>query len=186
MKMNGISIIGTLGNSSDDVTCSVLAAKSLGEAFTIAAFGEFELAADFLLSNNIDAMLVPGAYPSISKFIMNEQLVVKDVFTYVIPPLVLASKYMKLRSKYDILFNHSATNPLVKDICNTKWSKQQNVSSNTEACLEAVKSEYACCAITNAACAEKYGLLIHQVIRASINMPFVVFTRKKEGSNYES
>ena len=60
MKMNGM--VGTLGKDSNDVTCSVLAARSLDGDFTIAGFSEFELAAESLLNDNIDAMVVPGAY----------------------------------------------------------------------------------------------------------------------------
>ena len=178
MRMNGISTIGTLGKDTNDVTCSVLAAKSLGNIFTIAAFSKFEFAAESLINNNIDAMVVPGAYPNIASFIMNEHLSVMDVFTYKIPPLVFASKYMTCANEYDILYNHPATNPLLHDICNVKWNKQENVNSNTIACLQVLESKHTSCAITNAACAEKYGLTIHKVIRASINMPFVIFTKK--------
>ena len=185
MKMNGM--VGTLGKDSNDVTCSVLAARSLDGDFTIAGFSEFELAAESLLKDNIDAMVVPGAYPHISKFIMNEQFAVLDVFTYIIPPLVFASKYTVTKDKYEILYNHPATNPLLKDICNTKWCEQQNVSSNTVACLKVLESDHVSCAITNAMCAERYGLSIHQVIRAGIKMPFVIFKKKTNGGyNYEN
>lgn len=186
MIKDGISTIGTLGNDPNDVTCSILAAKSLTGEFTIAAFSEFEFAAKFLITDNIDAMIVPGAYPNISKFIMNEQLVVTDVFTYTIPPLVFASKNRVTKSEYDILYNHPATNPLLNDIGMAKWHEQKNVSSNTVACLRVLESEYACCAITNAACADKYGLFVHKIIRDGINMPFVIFTKKRRVLNHES
>lgn len=181
MTLNGVSVIGTLGNDSNDVTCSILAAKSLGNKFRISAFSEFELAAESLIANDIDAMLVPGAYPTISNFIMNEQFKVMDVFTYTIPPLVFASKCMEIKTEYDILYNHPATNTLIKDINSTSWNEQQNVSSNTVACQKVLESPNICCAITNAACANKYGLLIHQVIRPGINMPFVLFTKIRKG-----
>ena len=57
MNMNGM--IGTLGRDSNDVTCSILAAKSLNGEFTIAGFSEFELAAEALMAENINAMIVP-------------------------------------------------------------------------------------------------------------------------------
>ena len=186
MTPSNISTIGTLGNNPNDVTCSILAAKSLGNIFKIAAYNEFELAAESLIGENIDAMLVPGAYPNISKFIMNEQIAVMDVFTYIIPPLVFASKKAQPNPQYDILYNHPATNPLLGDICKAKWTKQENVSSNTVACLKVLDSKQICCAITNAACAEKYGLLIHQVIRDKINMPFVIFIKKHRSFLYNS
>ena len=177
MEMNGI--IGTLGNNRDDVTCSILATKSLAGEFTVEAFSEFEFAADALRMGTIDAMVVPGAYPNISKFIMNKQFRVVEVFTYVIPAIVFASKSVLTDNIYDVLYNHAATNSLLDDIDSAKWHKQKNVSSNTVACLEVLGSESTCCAITNAACANKYGLLIHQVIRASINMPFVIFEKNE-------
>lgn len=179
MTTNTTKIIGTLGRNQNDVTCSILAAKSLGSTFTIAAFNEFELAAKSLLSNDIDAMLVPSAYPNISKFIMNEHLAVTDVFIYVIPSLVFASRYTPPQREYDIMYNHMATNPLLDDIYGAKWKTQENVNSNTTACLKVLESNDAACAITNAVCAEKYGLIIHQIIRSGINMPFIVFKKKE-------
>jgi hypothetical protein len=178
MKLANTFKIGTLGKDAQDVTCSILATKSLGKAITIAAFGEFEFAAESLLDNKIDAMVVPGAYPKIGTFIMDERLVVKDVFTYVIPELVFASEHATCKERYDILYNHSATNPLLSDIRYAKWNAQENVSSNTVACLNVLGSEDDACAITNSACAEKYGLFVHQVIRKGINMPFVIFGRE--------
>lgn len=179
MKVESISNIGTLGNNSNDVTCSILAAKSLGVSFEVTAFSEFELAAESLVNNEIDAMLVPGAYPSISKFIMNRELTVIDTFMYIIPSLVFASNYKTMQTEYDILYNHPATNPLLSDIYGVAWDKQENVSSNTVACLKVLESKYASCAITNSVCAERYGLVVHQIIRKGINMPFIIFTKKE-------
>lgn len=170
--------IGTLGKDAEDVTCSILATKSLGNRISIVAFGEFEFAAKSLLDNNIDAMVVPGAYPKIGKFIMDERLIVKDVFTYVIPELVFASEYEICEEQYDILYNHPATDPLLSDIHYAKWNIQENVSSNTIACLSVLKSAKKACAVTNSACADKYGLYVHQIIRKGINMPFVIFSKK--------
>lgn len=179
MKLQETPIIGTLGNNPDDVTCSILAAKSLMGQYTVAAFKEFESAAASLAADDINAMLVPGAYPGISKFIMNKQFVVKDMFMYLIPPLVFVSGNAAIKDKYDILYNHKATNPLLDDIRDTEWTGQMNVSSNTEACLKVLKSEHNCCAITNAVCADKYGLFVHQMLRDRINMPFIIFIRKR-------
>lgn len=179
MRLKDTYKIGTLGKDSQDVTCSILATKSLGNTFKISAFGEFEFAAESLLDNKIDAMVVPGAYPKIGKFIMDERLVVKDVFTYVIPELVFASKYSMCKGQYDILYNHPATNPLLADIRYANWNTQENVSSNTVACLNVLNSEKSACAITNSACAKKYGLFMHQIIRNGINMPFVIFSKKE-------
>lgn len=179
MKLEDDFKIGTLGKDAQDVTCSILATKSLGSTFTIAAFGEFEFAAESLLNNNIDAMVVPGAYPKIGKFIMDERLVVKDVFTYVIPELVFVSKFAICKEQYVILYNHPATSPLLSDIHHTRWNTQENVSSNTVACINVLRSEKSACAVTNSACAEKYGLFVHQVLRKGINMPFVIFSKKE-------
>ena len=73
-----------------------------------------------------------------------------------------------------------ATNPLLNDINNVIWDKQENVSSNTVACLKVLESENTSCAITNAVCAQKYGLSVNKIIRKGINMPFVIFTNKGE------
>ena len=57
MKLANTFKIGTLGKDVQDVTCSILATKSLGSTFTITAFGEFEFAAESLLDNKIEAMV---------------------------------------------------------------------------------------------------------------------------------
>lgn len=180
MMINENLIIGTLGNNPDDVTCSILAVKSLEGSFSIVAFSKFEDAAESLMYKKIDAMVVPGAYPHISRFIMNGQFVVADVFTYIIPPLVFASKCEIFNCKYNVLYNHPATNPLIGEIYTVKWYKQENVDSNSIACLKVLESGENCCAITNASCAEKYGLIVHQIIRSAINMPFVIFKKLEE------
>jgi len=168
--------IGTLGNDADDPTCSVLAVKSLGN-YKIVPFSEFEYAEDALIKQIIDAMVVPGAYPHITNFIMSEFLSVLSAFTFVIPDLVLVSKERNQKDEYEALFNHSATNALVKEYIDATWSRQINVNSNSMACIRVLESTNDCCAITNSACAKKYGLYVHKVIRAGINMPFVIFAR---------
>ena len=182
MYIENISKIGTLGNDVNDVTCSILAVKSLGASFDIVPFQAFELAEKSLIAEEFDAMVVPGAYPQISKFIMNSLLIVFGVYTFIIPPLVLASKSCTLKNDYSTLYNHPATNPLSADV-NTKWNFQVNVASNTVACLEAIKDPYDCCVITNAACARRYGLYIHQTLREGINMPFIVFIKNRNQWN---
>ena len=46
--------------------------------------------------------------------------------------------------------------------------------------LKILESENTSCAITNAVCAQKYGLSVNKIIRKGINMPFVIFTNKGE------
>ena len=178
MTTNEISTLATLGNSDDDTTCSMLAAKSLHANISIKPYSEFELAIEALQAGHVDSVLVPVAYPHVGKFIMDDNLVVISTFMYNIPALVFASECKSQQEKYYTLFNHPATNPLMKDILYSKWETHSNVSSNTIACLKVLDEKYACCAITNAVCAQKYGLHIHQVLRNSISMPFVIFAKK--------
>jgi len=172
-----IRSVGTLGADAEDVTCSVLAVKSLDGSFDLVAFSEFELAAQALLDGKIDAMVVPGAYPGIAKFIMHEGLQVAWVYTFIIPSLVFVSKHPTMKNEYRTLYNHPATNALLGDV-HTRWNAHQNVSSNTVACLEVLANGSDSCAVTNAVCAQKYGLHIHKVLREGINMPFTVFTAR--------
>ena len=176
--------IGTLGNHVDDATCSIMAAKSINEPVIIVPFKEFELIVDPLINGCVDAMLVPGADPFITKFIMNDRLYVQNVFTYIIPSLVFASKHPESKSEYETLFNHPATNVLIGDL-DIKWLNQINVSSNSEACLNVLQNVDECSAITNSASAQQHGLYIHKVLRDSINMPFVIFVKNKGGIEHE-
>jgi prephenate dehydratase len=110
---------------------------------------------------------------------MNEHLFVNTQFMFIIPSLVLASKSETVMGDYDVIINHAATNDLLKEIRNTTWREHKNVNSNTQACIEASESDLTSCVITNSACAEKYGLHINKVLRAGINMPFVMFSKKE-------
>lgn len=147
--MMDFKTVGTLGNDLNDPTCSILATKSLNKSFTIRVFQTFERIVDSLLAKDVDAMIVPAAYPYISIFIMHHCLVVYDIFMYVIPPLVFGSKSPVVKIEYEKLFNHSATNSLTSDI-NAKWGEQINVNSNSEACLALQNND---CCLTNSACA---------------------------------
>lgn len=174
MKTNNY-VIATLGKNSEDVTCSILAAKSIGKHVIVNAFDRFETAAETMLVNDsLDAFLVPGAYPKVNSFIMDKRLEVVMTFIFPIPPLVFAA--MEEHKMYSIMYNHPATNALLNEVI-ADWGSHFNVDSNSDACLEVLKDPKTC-AITNAECAKKYGLKIIQILRQEIKMPFLLFQKK--------
>ena len=181
MEVGSIANIGTLGSHQNDVTCSMLAARSIAKTRNIMLhpYDRYEPAVDSVISGLLDAALVPAAYPGINKFIMDDRTEISDVILYRIPPLVFVSKYITAEARYHKLFNHPATNPLVDHITCSTWDAQENVTSNSVACERALDVSGVYCAITNKVCAEKYHLHIHEVIRKPINMPFILFTKAK-------
>ena len=174
------SKLGTLGKDKDDVTCSILAAKSMLSVEEIVAYEQFEIASEALITKEIDAMLVPCAYPMIGSFIMHRMLCVAGTYLYQIPPLVFASAQSDVARHYDVLYNHIATDHLLSET-GVDWSRHQHVSSNTYACTELLKSSGRSCAITNEVCASRYGLHINKVLREAIMMPFLIFVNIEMG-----
>lgn len=180
MIARDITKIGTLGNTINEPNCTTLAIKgNFGESAGLVSFSTFEQAAEALIDEEIDAMAVPYAYPNGYKLIMNKSLLVSDIFTFIIPSLVFGSKEPNAKAEYKILFNHAATDPLVNEI-NAEWGNQVHVNSNSAACLNVLENTDSCCAITNSACAQQYGLYSHQILRAAIKMPFVVFIKNRK------
>lgn len=107
-------IIGTLGKSAKDPTCSMLAAHELYKAVELRGFPTFEEAIKELKYKSINKVIVPAAYPNIRNFIMDDNLKVEKSFIYDIPDLVLVSK-VDLPS-YDVIFLHPATQSLLPKI----------------------------------------------------------------------
>jgi len=169
--------VGTLGNSPNDVTCSIEAAKNWNKAEEIVAFPKFEYAVDELKAGKIDSVIIPCAYPDIRVFIMDEQLAVTETYFFFLPSLVFVSRRLKADRHYDVLYNHPATNVLIKET-NVEFETNINVNSNTTACTEVLSAQSSCCAITNELCAKKYGLQIHKYLREKLRMPFLVFANK--------
>ena len=85
-------ILGTLGNNTDYLTCSMYVGNKRYINSIIRGYPTYEAALPDLKSKTISALLIPAAYPKINNFIMDEELLAQEVFIGPIPPLVLIKK----------------------------------------------------------------------------------------------
>ena len=84
--------VGTLGDSSGSLTCSMYIARRWNVNSEIIPYHSFEAAADALKRKELSCILVPAAYSNISEFIMDNKLIATEVFLESLPPLVCVSK----------------------------------------------------------------------------------------------
>jgi hypothetical protein len=166
--------LGTLGDTSGALTCSMDVAQRWKGADEIRGFRSFEDAATAVKEGRISAMLMPAAYPLGFNLIQDPRLVCDFVFKERIPPLVLAGKDPKCPAATETIFHHPATELLLNDTALT-YDRAVPVGSNPEAaCRAANTSAESAVAITNALCADFYGLYIYRTLRPGTMMPWIV------------
>lgn len=171
-------VLGTLGDNRGFLTCSMHVAKKWNKYETIIPYQRYECAAEHVKKGKIHCFLVPGAYPGINDFIMDAGLLAIDTFIEQIPSLVYVEK--KGRSEnigVDKLYLHPATDKLSREINTTFCSIDRiYVNSNIEACEFLIENNNSS-AITNELCANYFNLHIKKILRASIKMPWVCFSK---------
>ncbi|MCG6203700.1 hypothetical protein LPW26_03540 [Rhodopseudomonas sp. HC1] len=182
-----IGKVATLCDEPAGLTCSVDAARRARIANEVIFCESFEIAAEKVKQEDIDALLVPAAYPGLNRFIMDSSLQVFHSFVQKIPPLVYAMRADASgeahRSAPTRLYHHVAVTPLIAEIeVIAPATRFVPVSSNSEACkkLLADDGDGAAC-ITNEICSLHYGLHVVQVLRQGIAMPWILF-RQSRGS----
>jgi prephenate dehydratase len=167
------SSVATLGNH---LTCSNYAAKNYCRTSSIKLYDSFEEAATAVKEGIAQAMFVPGAYPNIRYFIMDDFLSVSETEVLQIPALVLAGKFIKQPDKIKRIYLHPAPESLLAEV-ETKYEETVFVSSNPNACIEVLADNNNSIAITNLNCAEYFDLKVYKILRSGIFMPFVLFVR---------
>ena len=170
-------VLGTLGDEEGFLTCSMHVAKHIQNAQVIKPYPSFEEAAEDVKLRKISCLLVPGAYPQVSNFIMDSKLHVSETFIEKIPPLVLCGRESQPPADINVIFYHAATTHLLRET-GLNFRKGVTVSSNSEACRRVVGSCNTAVAITNQLCAEHYDLRVYEVLRQAIEMPWICFTGK--------
>lgn len=173
--------IGTLGDEQGYLTCSMYVARKWNRYKSIIPYHTFEAAAQDLKDGELDAILVPAAYADICDFIMDEKLIVSELFLENIPPIVCVAK----QDKFNILnvkrvYLHYATKTLLYTMkLNENDIDKVYVESNVEACKKLLGDDNECSmSITNMLCAEHYGLIVIRILREEVLMPWVCITRK--------
>lgn len=171
-------MVGTLGDPDyPGLTCSELIAFELfGRAKTV-GFSSFEAAKGALLERITDALLVPAAYRRVDAFVQSTLIYVDRVYYEPLPPLVFAGTSPKPPAELESLFIQPATESMVSDVVGAQINQTSSVSSNVAACLAVREQPLTSGCITNAVCAEFFGLTTYQVLRPRQMMPFFYFTR---------
>lgn len=173
-------VLGTLGSTDGFLTCSMHIAKEWDNADEIKPYPYFEDAAADLRAGIINCLLVLGAYPKISDFIMDLELEVAETFIRKIPPLVLCGTKDILPESIETVFHHPATTHLLSEI-DTSFMDNKVVSSNPEACRMVLEKPDNSICITNGLCPEYYGLKTYKVLRDGIKMPWICFIKNSLG-----
>lgn len=171
--------VGTLCDDPAGLTCSFDAVKRWGKARIIEPYNTFEEAATAVKNDEISAFIVPCAYPRLSYFIMDPDLVTHETFIIRIPSLIVVGKEPDMPSAVDVIFHHPATTPLLSEIP-FDFQRDKDVTSNSKACVELLNATSQAAAITNELCATFYQLKTYKVLRPGIMMPFACFIKAQE------
>lgn len=173
--------LSTLCDDPAGLTCSFHVAKNKNIAKEILGYPSFEEAAISVKENISNAFLVPGAYPKINTFIMDPQLVVKEVFIEKIPALVFAT-YNEEDFKEDediVIYHHPAVTPLLSEL-NVNWTKTIHASSNSQACRLLIENPKNSRCITNQICVQHYKLKTIKILRTGIQMPWLCIEKIRQ------
>lgn len=170
-------IITTLGDNAYPSTCSYLAAQKQYPGEKIILLDSFEACLESLKIGNSDISIIPAAYPKLNSIIMDDNFEINNTFIHKIPDLVLSCKYNE--NEFSCLYYHIATQILLKKISKS-YKNKQLVNSNTEAALKVKSSSSYDLCITNRFCAEQQSLIILQILRKELKMPFLCFSKKEK------
>ena len=180
-KLATFDKLSTLCDDPAGLTCSYHVAKNKQIAKEILGYPSFEDAAISVKENISNAFLVPGAYPKVNSFIMDPQLVVKEVFIEKIPALVFATKIDEnlVNDKDKVIYHHPAVTPLLSELA-INWTKTIHASSNSQACKLLIENPENSRCITNQICAHHYKLKIIKILRTGIQMPWLCIEKIRQ------
>lgn len=169
--------VGTLCDEPNGLTCSYDAARRWGRSKRIEGYNSFEEAAQGVKNGEVSAFFVPGAYPRIGDFIMDDDFAAIEAALLPIPSLVLVGKYEHAPRRASAVVHHAATTPLLREIL-IPYETTLLASSNVRACTMLLDAPVERLAITNSLCASFYQLHTYKVLRQGLIMPFICFAVK--------
>lgn len=161
------------------MTCSNIALENYCKKTSIKLVDSFQDAINEVKQGIVQAAFIPGAFPNIKDYIMDEKLRVKETVVVQIPALVLAGKFPQQPKKIKRIILHPAPESLLAEV-ETKFEEMVFASSNPNACIKVLANQNDSIAITNQNCAQYYGLVTYKILRPGIFMPFVLFVRSEK------
>ncbi|MGK5729550.1 hypothetical protein [Streptomyces sp. URMC 124] len=175
--------VATLADDPAGLTCSVTVGTrwaATGKASRLFGYPSFEAAADSVKDGRHDALLVAGAYPEIRTFFFDPELRAVEAFVGPLPDMVFAAPPEDASlDRFDVVHYHPATRRLFESRVSGRAAESFHATSNSAACKAALAHGGRAAAITNATCAEHFGLEVIEVLSAGTPMSFVVFERRK-------
>ena len=169
--------IATLGDADTGITCSQLVAREKFPNRTRVGASTFEEAACMVKSGTAKFLLVPGAYPEIRKFLMDEGLALLKVFRKPIPELVYGNVVNDVSAPMEVVYHHAAVNSLLPDVPGHGTGTRFVAARSNEEAYSAMlrHGERAGC-VSNKAVFEHYGRPALITLRTQRDMSWHVFT----------
>lgn len=174
--MKKLATLGPSGTSSDYVAHECMK-KLYSEEFEITLFSTFEEAAEELLEDKVDLLLVPHAYKNINVFYMHPLLKIEKVFIHDTPMYGIATRNNIEDIQYDNIISHEAPIPMIKHYLLPEI--KIDLANSTSVAAELVSNGTYDFCITNEMACKKYGLKFIKFFH-QINMSWSIFKRKKD------
>jgi len=171
--------IATLGDSQRSITCSQHVAKENYPSFSRVGARTFEEAATMVKDGRAKLFLVPGAYPAIANFLMDEDLVLVKAFKKKIPALVFGNTLNNIMAPLETIYHHPAVTCLLPKVPGYNSGTRFVDSSSNEAAFEAMMKhgERAGC-ISNRIVFDYYDRPTLLTLRTERDMSWNVFERR--------
>ena len=139
----------------------------------------FEEAADMVKDGRAKRLLVPGAYPAIGKFLMDEELLVADTFMMKIPELAFGNTVNDVMAPLETIYHHAAVTSLLPKVPGYNAGTRFVASDSNEEAYEAMvkHGERAGC-VSNKVVFDYYGRPILMTLRSEREMTWAVFVAR--------
>lgn len=172
--------IATLGDAATGITCSHYVAKAKYPSKTRASARSFEEAATMVKDGHAQLLLVPGAYPSIGKFLMDEEMVLVKAFKMKIPELVFGNTVNDLTAPLETIYHHEAVKSLLPKVPGYGSGTHFEPSDSNEEAYASMRrhGERAGC-VSNKVVFDHYGRPTLLTLRTKRDMSWNVFAAKR-------
>ena len=171
--------IATLGDTKTSITCSQHVAKARYPNSVRFGSDSFEDAANLIKQGEAMYLLVPGAYPHISRFLMDDDLLLHDTFKMKIPELVYGNVVNDALVALETIYHHAAVTSLLPKVPGYNCGAQFVPVSSNEKAYEAMicHGERAGC-VSNQLVFDHYGRPSLITLRTARDMAWLVFSAR--------
>ncbi len=172
--------IATLGDTQTSITCSQHVAKVKYPSQSRMGASTFEEAAAMVKDGLAKLLLVPGAYPAIGNFLMDEELVLVKAFKKKIPALAFGNTLNDIMAPLETIYHHAAVTSLLPNVPGYNSGTRFIASKSNEEAYEAMlkHGERAGC-VSNKIVFEYYDRPTLLTLRTERDMSWNVFAARR-------